>query len=125
MKFKAIEPPREFDVGLGKKVTIKDCAHIDLSQDELITLFTESGAQYDIGRKDWGFYATPSLNGRLMDFGLRGVLIKSKDKKYYVFLVEKGKEDSFQEYLDIEGHTILCWLDTTEALEGLEKKLQD
>jgi hypothetical protein len=124
MKVESINPPREFEVGLGKSVTMKDCAHIELVADEQITLFTESGAEYDVTRKDWGYYATPSLNARLSNFGLRGVLIKSKDSKFYIFLVESGKEESFYEYLNVEGHTILCWLDTTSALENLEKSLK-
>jgi len=124
MKFKQIEPPRKFEVGLGKSVTMKDCAHIKLVADEQITFFTESGAEYDIARKDWGYYATPSLNARLNSFGLRGVLIKSKDSKFYILLVESGKEKSFNEYLNDEGHTILCWLDTTTALENLEQNLK-
>lgn len=125
MKYMSIKPPREFEVGRGKSIKIKDCARIELAPDEQITFLTETGAEYDVVRKDWGFYATPSLNGRLRKFGLRAILIKACDKKFYVFLVEKGKEKAFQEYLDIEGHEVLCWLDSDESLEKLEKKIKD
>jgi hypothetical protein len=52
---------------------------------------TKSGAEYDVAAKDWGFYATPSLNGRLQQFGLRGVLIRNRGTgRYFVLLVEPG-----------------------------------
>ena len=82
-----------------------------------------SNAEYDVVRKSWGYYATPSLNGRLQAFGLRGVLVKSLDAKFYILLVEKGKEHCFLCYLDVEKLTIVCWLDDDNALETLEEKL--
>ena len=62
MKISSKTPPRTFTV---KGVDISHVADIDLAPDELITLKTESGAEYDVARKEWGFYATPSINGRL------------------------------------------------------------
>ena len=83
------DPPRTFMVGQG--VEIKDCGRVSLDADEQLTFVTESGAEYDVARKDWGFYASPSLNGRLKQFGLRGVLIQNKEsKRYFLLLVEKG-----------------------------------
>lgn len=123
MKFSPIEPPRQFKVGFGKVFYMKDCAHIELSPDEQVTFITESGAEYDLARKSWGFYATPSLNGRLEQFGLRGVLVKNRINRYFVMLVEKGREQLFEEYLTAEDLKIICWLDTGEALRDLEDKL--
>ena len=124
MKFEVSDPPRVFEVGRGESIQLRDCAHIELEPDEQVTFVTESGAEYDVARKSWGFYATPSLNGRLQRFGLRGVLIKGPDGKFYVFLVERGKEADFRRYLEIEGHTILSWLDNDSVLETLERKLK-
>ena len=123
MRFTPTVPPREFEVGRNTPIILKDCARIELEPNEQVTMVTESGAEYDVARKSWGFYAAPSLNGRLQEFGLRAVLVKSPSPKYYVFLVENGKEDDLQSYLDIEGHTIVCWLDSDEALEALDRKL--
>jgi hypothetical protein len=124
MKFKPIEPPRIFEVGRADIVKLKDCARIELEPDEQVTFLTESGAEYDVVRKSWGFYATPSLNGRLRKFGLRAVLVKSPGAMFYIFLVENGKEAYCQHYLEKEGHQIICWLDRDRELEALERKLK-
>lgn len=124
MKFEPKNPPREFEVGRGAKITIKDCGTMHLGENEQITFHTPSGKEYDFARKSWGFYATPSLNGRLKSFDLRAVLIKSSDGKYYIFAVEKGKENQMKEYMDIEDHSIVCWLDSDEALANLKECLK-
>lgn len=111
MKIKRNEPPREYAVGHGGKIIIKDCAHIVLSDDEQITLKTERGGEYDVARKDWGFYATPSINGRLADYGFKTALIKNRHGKFYIFLVEETKESEFNHYMQIEDLTICGWLD--------------
>jgi hypothetical protein len=118
------DPPREFEVGLGEIIRLKDCAHIALAPDEQVTFFTESGAEYDVARKSWGFYATPSLNGRLERFNLRGVIVKNRRLQYFIMLVERGKEALFQRYLDVEQLSIVCWLDSSQALERLEQAIQ-
>ena len=120
MKFKEVIPPRAFEVGRRDPVEITDCAQIKLAPNEQITLKTESGSEYDIVRKSWGYYATPSLNGRLRFFGLRTVLVKSPSAKFYILLVENGKEEDFQKYLKVEDLTIVCWLDNDEHLGNLE-----
>jgi hypothetical protein len=76
-----------------------------------------------VARKEWGFYATPSLNGRLEQFGLRGVLIKNRATgKFFVLLVEKGKEKKFDDYCEQENLSVVAWMDSSSALEALEKK---
>ena len=65
MKFEPIEPPRRFVVGAHEDVELSDCGRVALDPDEQISLTTDAGAEYDVTRKDWGFYATPSLNERL------------------------------------------------------------
>jgi|SRR5215510_5107455 len=124
MKFTLIDPPREFEVGKAEIVTLRDCAHIQLEPDELVTFKTESGAEYDVARKSWGFYATPSLNGRLTQFGWRALLVKSPGGRFYVFMVESGKEAELERYMKLEEHTVVCWLDSDQALETIERKLR-
>jgi hypothetical protein len=124
MKINEINPPREFDVGRGEVIKIKDCARIELSHNEQVTFLTESGAELDVARKDWGFYATPSLNGRLKQFGWRAALVKSPQGKYYLFLLESGKDAEFYRYLEVEDHSIVCWLDSDEALQNLEESMR-
>ena len=120
MEISKNNPPRTFKVGLRKAVVLKDCAHIVLAPDEQVTFKTESGSEYDVTRKSWGYYATPSLNGRLKFFGLKTALVKNSSSKFYVVLVENGKVEEFQKYLKIEELTIICWLDNDECLGNLE-----
>lgn len=124
MKFKLKDPPRVFEISSGGAIQMRDCAHIELEPDEQVTFVTESGAEYDVARKSWGFYATPSLNSRLKHFGLRAVLIKSPVGKFFILLVENGKESEFQRYADIEGYTIVCWMDNSAELKTIEQKLK-
>ena len=125
VKYKVNDPPRLFKTGRGEIVTIKDCAHIELEPDEQVTFKTESGAEYDVARKSWGFYATPSLNGRLTQFGLRGVIVKNPSARFFIFLVENGKEDDFRKYVDIESLTIVCWIDNDHHLKSLDEGVGD
>lgn len=111
MKIKHNEPPREYSVGHKGNIIIKDCAHIVLSDDEQITLKTDCGGEYDVARKDWGFYATPSINGRLADNGFKTALIKNRYGKFYIFLVEETKESEFNHYIQIEDLTFCGWMD--------------
>lgn len=101
-----------------------DCGSVALAPDEQLTLVTEAGGELDVARKDWGFYATPSLNGRLSGFGLRAALIRNRvTERYFVVVVERGHEASFDAYLEQESCGVVAWLDTTEALDALRAKL--
>jgi hypothetical protein len=125
MKFAAKSPPRRFQVGNAVKFEMRDCGALALEPDEQVTLTTERGGEYDVARKDWGFYATPSLNGRLESFGLRGVLIRNTiTGRYFVLLVERGSEASFDAYAAQESLEIVAWLDSTAALDRLRAQIK-
>ena len=120
------DPPRTFEVGSPEhRFTLKDCAHITLEPDEQVTFLTESGAEYDVARKDWGFYATPSLNDRLLRFNLHAVLVKNQLGKFFVLFMEENKQDQFQEYLRLEHLDIITWLDNSDVLENLERCIHE
>jgi hypothetical protein len=124
MKIKLNEPARTFRVGHHGEISLKDCAHIVLAPDEQVTFITEAGSEYDVVRKSWGFYATPSLNGRLLEYGLHAALVKSqRTAKFNIFLREQGKEKEFEVYCQENGHEVICWLDRDEALAGLERSV--
>jgi hypothetical protein len=118
-------PARIFHVGKPENdIFMKDCGSIVLEHDEQVTFTDSSGLEYDVARKDWGFYCTPSLNARLPSFGLRGVLIKNRETaRFFVLLVEKGKEVLFDKYCKLENLAVISWLDCEESLKKLEKKL--
>ena len=123
MKFTPQQPPRAFQVGPTGQITLLDYGKIRLEPNEQVTFTLPEGGEYDVARKEWGFYATPSLNGRLEQFGLRGVLIKNRvTDKYFVLLVERGKEKKFDEYCQQENLAVVMWMDSSRALESLEKK---
>lgn len=125
MKFIPKNPPRRFQVGNAVKFELKDCGELHLDADEQVTLRTARGGEYDVARKDWGFYATPSLNGRLEQFGLRGVLIRNRTTgRYFILLVERGQEPSFDLYMAQEGLEVIAWLDSTAALDDLARKVR-
>jgi hypothetical protein len=124
VKFEPKDPPRRFPVGNSVKFDMQDCGNLRLDPDEQVTFVTASGAEYDVAAKDWGFYATPSLNGRLEQFGLRGVLIRNRGTgRYFVLLVERGREEQFDAYCAHENLTVIAWLDSTAALDDLAAKL--
>lgn len=125
MKFTPQKPPRSFQAGSTGQIILTDHGKIWLEPNEQVTFTLPEGGEYDVARKEWGFYATPSLNGRLEKFGLRGVLIKNRGtKRFFVLLVEKGKEPAFEEYCRAENLEAVAWLDSTDALEALEKKVR-
>jgi hypothetical protein len=112
MKWTLVEPPRIFEVGREeKKIQIKDCARIALEPDELVTFVTPSGAKYDVAAKDWGFYATPSVNGRLKHEGFKTALVRNPQGRYYVMLVEREYMDKFYRYIEQEHSEVIEWLD--------------
>jgi len=125
MRFEPKVPPRAFSVGNAAKFELHDCGSVHLAPDEQVTFTTDTGAEYDVARKDWGFYATPSLNARLEQFGLRGVLIRNTvTGRYFLLLVERGREASFNTYLVQENCVVVCWLDSTAACDAVREALE-
>jgi hypothetical protein len=123
MKIEPNDPPRVYEVGWGDPIQMKDCGRVHLQPDEQLTFMTEAGAEYDVARKDWGFYATPSLNARLTNFGLRPVLVVNRIDRYFVLLVEQGHEPEFEAYVASEDLRITAWLDDPETLAKMEAAL--
>jgi hypothetical protein len=120
MRFDPKIPSRPFAVGRDNGWTMNDCGTMTLEPNEQITITTPSGAEYDIARKEWGFYATPSLNGRLASFGLRAALVINRmTGRYFVMLVERGHESAFFTYLAHESCEVAAWMDSTESLDRL------
>jgi hypothetical protein len=111
------QPPRSFCVGVSQSIEIKDCGTVQLDFDEQVTFVTETGSEYDVVRKDWGYYATPSLNGRLPQHGLRPALMANAAGRYYIVLVEVGREERFAEYVAEEKQRVVRWLDVDDAFD--------
>jgi hypothetical protein len=95
----------------------------------VLTARTASGTELDLTRKSWGYYATPSLNQRLAEHGLRAALClgvpraEGEAERMYLMLVEPGHEADFLTYLDAEEMRVVAWLDTDEAVRAAAEKL--
>jgi len=111
MKFKFNKNPRVFNVGVNNTINIKDFGQIFLEQNEQVTFNDSKGSEYDVCKKDWGYYATPSLNGRLAHFKFNSALVINKDThRIYIMLVHQNKEKEFLKYIDEENQKIIFWL---------------
>jgi SAM-dependent methyltransferase len=119
MKQTLNQPPRVFQVGRNRHIEISHVADVSLEPDEQITFKTKSDTEYDVVRKDWGYYATPSTNGRLAAHNLNAALVVNTSGKLYVMLVEQGHESDFQAYCDAEKQTLVSWLNTDTAVQKL------
>ena len=125
MLFNELNPPRLFEVGNTAKFNIKDCGSVSLEENEQITFLTKSGGEYDVAKKKWGFYATPSLNGRLADFNLRAVIIVNIiTRRFFILLVEKGQEKEFEDYCIQEKLEVVLWLDSSDACEKFYSQIK-
>jgi hypothetical protein len=107
MKIKKIY--RIFTVGENTKIKIKHVGNIKLNNNEQLTfLFKES--QFDFVKKNWGFYATPSINYRLKKQGFVCALMKNKFQRLYLVVIHKSKISQFRKYLKIHNQKIIKWL---------------
>ena len=125
MKLTQKIPPRKFEVGWDEKIVMHDCGSVALNPNEQVTFVTTEGGEYDVARKEWGFYATPSLNGRLPRYGLRPVLVRNRISQFFVLLVESGHEAQFDEYVKSEALTIVGWLDDEKVLSSLAEVITE
>ena len=111
MKFEPTDPARVFQVGLERQISIADCGRIHLEPDEQVTFVTPTGKQHDFVAKSWGFYATPSINGRLVDQGFKTALVRNSVGRYYVMVVDADRVADFNAYIRKERHQVIEWLD--------------
>jgi hypothetical protein len=111
MRFEKKNPPRVFSVGREAPIHISDCGRVYLEPDEQVTFVTADGKEHDFAAKDWGFYATPSVNGRLAAQGFRTALVRNPAGRRYVMVVNRDRMESFEQYLCDEKQTVEAWLD--------------
>ena len=82
-----------------------------MAPDEQVTFVTSSKKEHDFCAKPWGFYATPSINGRLVGQGFKTALVKNSFGKYYIMVVDLDRMDAFEAYLEEEEQQVQQWLD--------------
>ena len=120
MKFSIDTEPRRFLVGrVG--VELSHVADLRLDPNEVVTFVSGLDREYDVTAKDWGYYATPSVGGRLRRFGMRAGLMRNVEtRQVFVVIVFDDRLDAWQAYLDEENEELIVWLDDELELERLK-----
>lgn len=114
---KVIKNNRKFKVGKRNSIVITDAGSVYLKNDELVT-FKDGKKEFDIGKKNWGYYGTPTLNKRLPNFGYSAALIRHKVfDTYAVLIVDKKKKKTFLNYLKKEDMRVICWLNNKNLIK--------
>ncbi len=108
MNVEITKTPRVFKV---EGVRIKDFGKIFLKEDEMISFKRENNKEYDFVSKEWGFYATPSVNKRLKKEGFKTAIVVNSLNQIYINVVDDQELKSFHEYLNDSNLKILCWMD--------------
>ena len=108
MNFKKIK--RKFFAGLFKKIQFNEVGKIFLKKNELISFVTEDNSEHEVIRKDWGFYATQSVNSRLKK-NYKTAKTENTQQKFFIMLVEKKFINKFKKYCKEEKQKVMCWLD--------------
>ena len=111
MKIEQTTPPRKFRVGIENAIEISDCGRALLEPDEQLTFVTADGREHDFVAKNWGFYATPSVNGRLRNQGFKTALVRNQHGRLYVMTVAENRLEEFNAYLRAERQHVCEWLD--------------
>jgi len=122
MKIKLKKYPRKFLVGNKTTFYIKDMGKIYLEPDEQLTFITEKKKQYDVCRKNWGFYATPSINSRLKRENFKTAIVKNSLDRIYIMIIEKNHMSKFKKYCKDHKQKVLFWLDKYNKNNLLIKK---
>lgn len=110
--------PRKYKVGVADKIIIKDFGKIKLDKNEQISFVGNNGL-FDFCKKDWGFYATPSINKRLHNNKFQTYLVKNIYNNIYLWVVENNKKKLFLKYLNEENHEIIIRLDEIKSEKNL------
>jgi hypothetical protein len=109
MRLAEKSPPRVFQPAPG--IAISDCGDLELQSDEQITMVTTAGKRMDVAAKEFGFYATPSINGRLKNEGFKTALVRNHHGQIYIMVVDQDRISAFETYCIAEDQTVLEWLD--------------
>ena len=119
---KVIKKNRKFKVGITQ-TTIKHVADLKLKNDELLTIKVSKNKEYDVTRKSWGFYSTPSINKRLLRYGFESAITYNPNfGTYFMQIVEKNKKREFKKYLKSQGMILITWL-TKKKLEKIKNSV--
>ena len=116
---------RKFKIKSKLNTEITLIQKINLRKNQQITFVERSKGklkEYDVVKKDWGYYATPSINKRLKKFNYECALIKNKQNKFFLCLVNKDMKKKFYSYLKEDNQKIICWFNMSnlKLIENLK-----
>lgn len=114
-KMKIIKSNRNFIVGINKKININHCATISLKDNQQVTFIFKNKQEYDVVKKKWGYYATPSINYRLKINSFKTALVRNKNNRNFIMIVNKKNLKIFNDYLSDESMKLVSWLDNEET----------
>ena len=103
---------RKFKPFKYSQVVLKDCGNIILNDNEQVTFSYKykKNSDYDVTKKNWGYYATPSINNRLKKNNFFSYIVINKSTKFFfIMLVHKNKKYLFLKYLKKENLKIVSW----------------
>jgi hypothetical protein len=110
MKFLEKNPPRKFIQGAKQDIEILDVGKVEMNDNENVSILC-NGKEHEVTKKDWGFYATQSVNSRLKNAGFKTALVRNELDRYYIMMVDTDKMDEFHKYLEDEKNYVEEWLD--------------
>ena len=108
MQIKKIIPKRKYTC--GKNVHLEHVADIVLGDNEVVTFKQDNNKEYDIVRKEWGYYATPSINKRLKRNGYKAAFMENKYGDNFIVIVEVNKIRLWENYNKEEEQTFIKWI---------------
>tara|TARA_B110000027_G_C15933800_1_gene218129 strand:+ start:177 stop:515 length:339 start_codon:yes stop_codon:yes gene_type:complete len=107
---RVVKKKRIFQPNKKKRLFLNHVANINLKNNELVT-FVDNNHEYDVVKKAWGYYATPSINKRLVNNNFLTFLVKNRvTSDLFIFLVQKNKVKLFKDYIKKENIKIVLKL---------------
>ena len=85
----------------------------------MVTFIDKRKISYDVKKKNWGYYATPSINGRLKNNKFKTALVSNEQGKIFIMLVEKNNINKFKSYCKNEKQKIIIWLDDNKKTKKM------
>ena len=103
---------RKFKPSKYSDIVLKDCGKIILNDNEQLTFSDKYNKKndYDVTKKNWGYYATPSINGSLKKNNFISYIVLNKSTNlFFIMIVHKNKKNLFLKYLKKENLKIVTW----------------
>ena len=111
MKINLHNDPRVFKVGRKIVRKIKDMGKIFLLSNEQLSFINSNGQEYDFQKTEWGYYATSSINNRMVKEGFKTALTINKQNRVFILAVEFDKLKIFESYCNDNDLRVIHWLD--------------